>query len=106
MSGGGEPCVIEDLFRIVEERLAERPQGSYTVELAERGVPFIARKFGEEAVEVVVAALSEGRERLAEEAMDAIYHLVVLLAVSGVSLEDLRRVFLERRMSGVGRNNG
>jgi len=95
--GGSYGCIVEELYGIVEERLRGRPEGSYTVKLADKGKPFIARKLGEEAVEAIVAALSEDPERLAEEAMDLIYHLVVLLAVSGVKLDDLRRVYVERR---------
>ncbi len=90
-------CIIEELYTIIEDRLREKPEGSYTAQLSEKGVNFIARKFGEEAIETIVAALGEDKNRLAEEAMDAIYHLIVLLAASGVGLEDLKRVFLERR---------
>jgi phosphoribosyl-ATP pyrophosphohydrolase/phosphoribosyl-AMP cyclohydrolase len=75
------------LARTIAARAAERPAGSYTVELLERGVPKISQKVGEEAVEVVVAANAEGPERLASEAADLLYHLLVLLEARGVPLD-------------------
>ncbi|HUR95648.1 MAG TPA: bifunctional phosphoribosyl-AMP cyclohydrolase/phosphoribosyl-ATP diphosphatase HisIE [Gemmatimonadales bacterium] len=68
-------------------RARERPSGSYTVELLDRGVPKISQKVGEEAVEVVVAANAEEPERLASEAADLLYHLLVLLEARGVPLD-------------------
>ena len=69
----------------------ERPAGSYTVQLLDRGVPKISQKVGEEAVEVVVAANAEGPERLASEAADLLYHLLVLLQARGVPLDAVLR---------------
>ena len=63
------------------------PPGSYTVELLDRGVSRISQKVGEEAVEVVVAANAEEPERLASEAADLLYHLLVLLQARGVPLD-------------------
>jgi phosphoribosyl-ATP pyrophosphohydrolase len=68
------------------QRAQERPPGSYTSSLLDDGVPAVARKVGEEAVEVVTAALAEGDERLVSEAADLVYHLYVLLAARGVDL--------------------
>ena len=93
-------CILEDLMSIIESRLREKPGGSYTVELASRGPDYVARKVGEEAVEVVVASLREGRERLVEEAVDLIYHLLVLLVLNGVSIDDLRREVYYRMEGG------
>jgi phosphoribosyl-ATP pyrophosphohydrolase/phosphoribosyl-AMP cyclohydrolase len=70
------------------------PEGSYTAKLLERGTGYIAQKVGEEAVEVVVAAL-EG-ERLAEESADLLYHLLVLLEGQGVGAEEVARILDER----------
>jgi phosphoribosyl-ATP pyrophosphohydrolase/phosphoribosyl-AMP cyclohydrolase len=75
------------LARTIAARAAERPAGSYTAGLLERGVPKISQKVGEEAVEVVVAANAEGPERLASEAADLLYHLLVLLEARGVPLD-------------------
>jgi phosphoribosyl-ATP pyrophosphohydrolase/phosphoribosyl-AMP cyclohydrolase len=70
------------------------PEGSYTAKLLERGTGHISQKVGEEAVEVVVAAL-EGR-RLAEETADLLYHLLVLLEERGVGVEEVAKVLDER----------
>ncbi len=75
-------------------RRRETPEGSYTAKLLDRGTGYTAQKVGEEAVEVVVAAL-EG-ERLAEESADLLYHLLVLLEGRGVGVEEVARVLDER----------
>jgi phosphoribosyl-ATP pyrophosphohydrolase/phosphoribosyl-AMP cyclohydrolase len=72
----------------------EMPDSSYTAKLLERGTGHISQKVGEEAVEVVVAAL-EG-ERLAEESADLLYHLLVLLEERGVRVEEVAKVLDER----------
>ncbi|CAA9452545.1 MAG: Phosphoribosyl-AMP cyclohydrolase / Phosphoribosyl-ATP pyrophosphatase [uncultured Rubrobacteraceae bacterium] len=82
------------LARIISGRHREMPEGSYTAKLLERGTGYTAQKVGEEAVEVVVAAL-EG-ERLAEETADLLYHLLVLLEERGVGAEEVARVLDER----------
>jgi len=83
---GSVTCFAPSLWRTISERAAERPEGSYTAELLNAGVGACARKLGEEAVEVTVAALDESEERLVEEAADLVYHLYVLLAARGVDL--------------------
>lgn len=89
--------VLERLDEIVESRIRERPPGSYTARLAEGGVQLAARKLGEEAVEAVVEALQGRGERLVEEAADLLYHLVVLVRLSGRSIREVL-CELERRM--------
>ena len=64
----------------------DRPEGSYTTKLLDEGIPAVARKVGEEAVEVVTAALAEEDERVVSEAADLIYHLYVLLAARGLDI--------------------
>jgi phosphoribosyl-ATP pyrophosphohydrolase len=75
---------LEDLAGIVARRAASGDPGSYTAELATKGVIACAKKLGEEAIETVIAAAAEDRQRLTAEAADLLYHLVVLLHVSGV----------------------
>ena len=86
---------LYQLEGIIEQRLRDKPAGSYTVELAAGGAPKIGRKVMEEATEVLLAALQEGRQRLIEESADLLYHLLVLLNTQGISLnqveEELRR---------------
>jgi phosphoribosyl-ATP pyrophosphohydrolase/phosphoribosyl-AMP cyclohydrolase len=79
--------ILDRLATTVAGRAAERPTGSYTARLLEAGVPAVARKVGEEAVEVVVAATAEDDGRLAAEAADLLYHLVVLFQARGVPLD-------------------
>jgi phosphoribosyl-ATP pyrophosphohydrolase len=105
VSGGADGAAAEEdpgghvlsrLARTVESRAAARPQGSYTAQLLAGGVAKISQKVGEEAVEIVVAANSEDDERLASEAADLLYHLLVLLQARGVPLDAVWKE-LERR---------
>jgi len=84
------------LQRVVDQRLADLPEGSYVTNLHERGVGYVAQKVVEEAGETVVAALQGQTEELKGEAADVLFHLTVLLRESGLSLADVARVLLER----------
>ena len=75
------------LARTVAERARTRPPGSYTATLLDAGVVKIAQKVGEEAVETVVAATAEDQSRLASEAADLLYHLLVLFAAKQLPLD-------------------
>lgn len=79
--------LLTRLAATIARRAAERPAGSYTARLLDGGVAKISQKVGEEAVEVVVAANSEDGDRLASEAADLLYHLLVLLQARGVPLD-------------------
>jgi phosphoribosyl-AMP cyclohydrolase / phosphoribosyl-ATP pyrophosphohydrolase len=83
---GSLSCFAPALWRTISERAQSRPEGSYTTKLLDEGTPACAQKVGEEAVEVVRAALVESDERLVEESADLIYHLYVLLASRGVDI--------------------
>ena len=80
---------ISALERLVAERDRERPEDSYTTRLLEAGVKRIAQKVGEEGVETALAAATGDRKELANEAADLLYHLLVLLRASGLSLQDV-----------------
>jgi phosphoribosyl-ATP pyrophosphohydrolase/phosphoribosyl-AMP cyclohydrolase len=86
--------MVERLAGTIAQRHREMPEGSYTVSLIEGGPERLAQKVGEEALEVVVAALSD--ERLPEEAADLVYHLLVLLEERGVGTEQVARVLRDR----------
>ncbi len=93
----GAPCeTLPALERTLALRAAERPTGSYTVELLEDPAR-IGEKVMEEAEEVTRAAREESDERLDEEAADVLYHLLVLLHSRGRSLADAERVLDGRR---------
>jgi len=83
---GSLSCFAPALWRTIADRAQKRPEGSYTTKLLSEGTPACAQKVGEEAVEVVRAALIEPDERLVEEAADLVYHLYVLLASRGVDV--------------------
>jgi len=82
--------------QVIGERLSASPDASYVAKLHARGLPVIARKLGEEAVEAITAALAGTRDELVGEAADVLFHLLVLLAEKGVALRDVLAE-LERR---------
>ena len=82
---GSTSCFAPALWRTVVERVRDRPEGSYVASLADAGVARAAQKVGEEALEAALSAVADDG-RLAEEAADLIFHLYVLLAVSGVDI--------------------
>jgi phosphoribosyl-ATP pyrophosphohydrolase/phosphoribosyl-AMP cyclohydrolase len=83
---GSVSCFAPELWRTIAARALERPAGSYTTELLDAGLGACARKVGEEAVELSIAALDESDERVVEEAADLVYHLYVLLAARGLDV--------------------
>ena len=91
---------LSRLSATISSRRVERPEGSYTVSLLDGGVETAGRKVVEEAVEVLLAALKHANggppERVAEEAADLLYHLLVLLAERGIEIESVMEV-LDRR---------
>jgi phosphoribosyl-ATP pyrophosphohydrolase/phosphoribosyl-AMP cyclohydrolase len=96
---GSRTCFAPGLWRTISERALERPDGSYTASLLDAGVGACARKVGEEAVELSVAALDEPDERVVEEAADLVYHLYVLLAARGLDISQVDEA-LRLRSSG------
>jgi len=89
-------ATLPELERTIAQRAAERPAGSYTVELLDKSGAAGA-KVQEEAEEVARAAREESDERVAEEAADVLYHLAVLMRGRGLSLADAERVLDGRR---------
>jgi phosphoribosyl-ATP pyrophosphohydrolase len=83
---------VYDLERRIEERANAGPEVSYTRKLLDRGVAQCAKKLGEEAVELVLASVVEGRERLLEEAADVVYHLLVVLKARDIKLTEVEAV--------------
>ena len=83
---GSLSCFAPALWRTIADRAATRPEGSYTTKLLDEGTAACAQKVGEEAVEVVRAALVESDERVVSEAADLVYHLYVLLASRGLDV--------------------
>lgn len=87
---------LRDLDDRIAERAGASPDASYTAKLLRDGVDRCARKFGEEAVELVVSAVSRDKQGVTGEAADVLYHLLVLLKSADVTLHDVMTE-LERR---------
>jgi phosphoribosyl-ATP pyrophosphohydrolase/phosphoribosyl-AMP cyclohydrolase len=94
---GSKSCFAPWLWRVVAERAAARPKGSYVAGLLEHGPAAAARKVGEEGVEVALAGVSESDERLVSELADLWFHSYVLLAARGLDPADVE-LELERRI--------
>ena len=80
---------LGELARVVKDRKEHPAEGSYTSYLFEKGIDKNAKKTGEEAVEVVIAAKNADREELVGECADLLYHLTVLMEEKGISLSDV-----------------
>ncbi|WP_421358337.1 phosphoribosyl-ATP diphosphatase [Agrobacterium rosae] len=87
---------LSDLERIVAERASVSPDQSWTAKLVAAGQSRAAKKLGEEAVETVIAAISNDRKNLTDEAADLLYHLLVVLKIADIPLDDVYAE-LERR---------
>ena len=92
---------LDDLAALIKSRRLDDASKSYTRSLFEAGAPRIAKKFGEEAVEAVIAAMGNDRKELTMEAADVLYHLLVLLEARDIALDDVLRE-LERRTNQSG----
>ncbi len=89
--------VLDELYATVTARRTNPPPGSYTAELFAQGTIGVAKKVGEEAIEVIVAAQSESDPRLVSESADLVYHLLVLLAARGVQWSAVEAELARRR---------
>jgi phosphoribosyl-ATP pyrophosphohydrolase len=85
----GNKLTIEELLAVVASRRGGDVATSYTAKLLDGGVEKCAKKFGEEAVETVIAAVSGDRAALRAEAADMLYHFAVLLVAAGVELDEV-----------------
>ena len=102
--GGGRKCYLNampkftlaDLEQRVSDRANAPAEQSYTRQLLNKGVAQCAKKFGEEAVEAVLAVVSEDRDRVIAESADVLYHLFVMLQARGVKLAEIEAL-LETR---------
>jgi phosphoribosyl-ATP pyrophosphohydrolase len=80
---------LEDLESIVNDRLKDPTEDSYTARLATAGMKRIAQKVGEEGVELALAAAAGDKEEVIDEAADLLYHVIVLLTVQNLGLKDV-----------------
>jgi phosphoribosyl-ATP pyrophosphohydrolase len=91
--------VLDEVFAVIEDRKENLPEDSYTTSLFthEKGENAVLEKLGEEMTELVLAAKDDDREEIAYESADIVYHMLVLLSMKDMDLEDLRRELAERR---------
>lgn len=89
--------LLAKLYELIESRRRERPEGSYTTYLFDKGIDKILKKVGEESAETIIAAKNDEPEPLVAEVSDLIYHVVVLLVERGVSLDQIRDELAHRR---------
>ncbi|OBR68855.1 bifunctional phosphoribosyl-AMP cyclohydrolase/phosphoribosyl-ATP pyrophosphatase [Paenibacillus oryzae] len=94
--GGDRFEVLGKLESVIAERYAERPEGTYTSYLFDKGLDKILKKVGEEAAEVIIAAKNADNDELRSEASDLIFHLMVLLKERGLPLDDIMSELAKR----------
>ena len=90
--------ILDELFELIEERKSELPEGSYTTSLFthEKGENAVLEKLGEETTELILAAKDDDTVEMRAEGADLVYHLLVLLSMKDVTLDDLRAELDER----------
>ncbi len=93
--------VLANLAATIKARRTAQADGSYTRQLLDAGTERCARKFGEEAIEAVIAGVSQSKDELTAEAADVLYHLLVLLEARDVSFADVLAK-LEQRTANSG----
>ena len=92
---------LSDLEKIIAERAKADPSESWTAKLVAAGQERAAKKLGEEAVETVIAAIQNNRHDLTSESADLLYHLLVVLKIAGIPLQDVLEQ-LQRRTAQSG----
>ena len=89
---------LEGLYKLLVGRKAERPEGSYTTYLFDKGIDKILKKVGEECTEVIIAAKADDKKETVYEIADLAYHVMVLMVEMGISLEDVHRELASRHI--------
>lgn len=89
---------LEGLYALLEGRKADRPAGSYTTYLFDKGLDKILKKVGEESTEVIIAGKAEDKKETVYEIADLSYHVLVLMVQLGISVEDVQRELASRHV--------
>ena len=99
---GNDMEVLADLIRRISERRTASPETSYTARIFHEGVEKCAKKFGEEAIELALAAVLADPSHIRAEAADVLYHLLVLLEICDIPFGEVLKELSERtRMGGL-----
>ncbi|MUV90097.1 phosphoribosyl-ATP diphosphatase [Halapricum sp. CBA1109] len=91
--------VLDEVFDVIKDRKETLPEDSYTTSLFthEKGENAVLEKLGEETTELILAAKDDDREEITHESADIVYHMLVLLAMKDMDVDDLRDELAERR---------
>ena len=89
---------LDGLARLLEGRRKDRPEGSYTTYLFDKGIDKILKKVGEESTEVIIAAKANDKNETVYEIADLAYHIMVLMTEMGISVEDVHRELASRHV--------
>ncbi len=97
--------ILDEIFKIIEDRKKKMPQGSYVATLLKGGDDKVIQKVGEESIEVIIAAKNKNRQKIISEATDLVFHLLVMLSLFKISPTDILKE-LERRRVAAKKNSG
>ena len=97
-SGTRREFSLRGLYGLLLQRKAEKPEGSYTTYLFEKGLDKILKKVGEECTEVIIAGKAEDQRETVYEIADLAYHVLVLMAEAGITVEDVQRELASRHV--------
>ena len=89
---------IEGLYELLVGRKEEKPEGSYTTYLFEKGIDKILKKVGEECTEVIIAGKADDKKETVYEIADLAYHVMVLMVQMGISVEDIKKELASRHI--------
>ena len=89
---------LRGLYDLLLERNRERPEGSYTTYLFEKGLDKILKKVGEESTEVIIAGKAEDKKETVYEIADLAYHIMVLMVQMGITVEDVHKELASRHI--------
>ena len=89
---------LDSLYELLEGRKKDKPEGSYTTYLFEKGIDKILKKVGEESTEVIIAAKADDKKETIYELADLAYHAMVLMVEMGISVEDVHRELASRHV--------
>ena len=89
---------LESLYQLLLGRKKDMPEGSYTTYLFQKGLDKILKKVGEETTEVIIAAKAEDKAETVYEIADLAYHILVLMAQQGITVEDIRKELAGRHV--------
>ena len=88
--------ILERLESTIEKRIAEAPKSSHTAKLFNKGPEKCAEKFGEEAIELIVASVKKKKKEIIGEAADTLYHMCVLLRSKNISIQEVLSELVSR----------